>query len=402
MMLDAVAVMDATSQLRVADFALDSHQRIYGAIQRLSVEGCGIDALTVGNELDEHGELKTVGGSAYLAWLSEGIPRNFNIESYVRIVKDQALKRRLHGICHDGAILAQDPSEDPHELADWISKALVEERPEQSVSARDAMPKALEYLDASESRIIPTGVPEIDVFTSGGMRTKELWIIGALPSRGKSSLARQFERGALRAGVPVHTHTVEMPKEDWLLLHAAVEGGVEVWKLRQPRQMTVVDRQYIRAGAAAVADWPLMLDDGGKVHIESVIAKSRLSVMRHGTKVVIVDFLQLLDGDEKEIRHRMATAAKRLKQFAKTHDCCVVALSQLARRGDINTLPTMQDLKESGDLEAAGDVVLLNYMPVEDGHFTHDDQIIVGKQRQGAIGSIPVRYDTASLTFKGR
>lgn len=147
-----------------------------------------------------------------------------------------------------------------------------------------------------------------------------------------------------------------------------------------------------------------MLDDGGRVHIDTILAKSRLSVMRHGTKVVVVDYLQLLDGDEDQIRLRMGTAAKKLKQFAKTYDCCVVALSQLARRGDINARPTMQDLKESGDLEAAGDVVLLNYLPVntDDGRFTGQDEIIVAKQRQGPIGSVQMSYDNQSLCFKSR
>ena len=401
MMLDPLAIADATAALCSQDFSLDSHQRIYRAIERLIAEGVGTDMGCVRNELESRHELESVGGPAYLAFLTEGIPRNFNIESYVEIIKQKAMLRRIMGICHDGQVRAQDQGEDPYELADNLVRQLTEERAEQSVSARDAMPKALEYLEHSDTRIIPTGIPELDEFTAGGMRTKEFWIIGALPSRGKSSLARQFERGALRKGNPVHTHTIEMPTEDWLLLHAAAVGGVEVWKLRQPWLMSLVDKQYVRTGAAAVAEWPLLLDDCGKVTIDTIIAKSRLSVMRHGTRVVVVDYLQLLDGEE-EMRHRMGIAAKKLKQFAKTYDCCVVALSQLARRGDINARPTMQDLKESGDLEAAGDVVLLNYMPVDDGHFTHQDEIIVGKQRNGAIGSINMRYDVGSLTFKGR
>ena len=401
MMLDPLAVADATARLIAEDFALDSHQRIYRALKAMAIEGSHIDLGTVRIELERRRELDSVGGAGYLAFLSEGLPRNFNIEAYIGIVRGKSLARFGRGVCHDASLKFEDPACDPTEVVDWVTKSLSEERQESSVSARDAMPKALAYLEASDDRIISTGIPELDEFTSGGMRTKELWIIGALPSRGKSSLARQLERGALKHGVPVHTHTIEMPTEDWLLLHAAHQGGVPVWKLRQPQLMNPVDKQYILAGAARVQEWPLMLDDAGKVNIDTIIAKSRLSVMRHGTRVVIVDYLQLLDGEE-EMRHRMGIAAKKLKQFAKTFDCCVVALSQLARRGDINSRPTMQDLKESGDLEAAGDVILLNYMPVADGHFSHDDEIVIGKQRNGAIGSIDMRYDTDSLTFRGR
>jgi replicative DNA helicase len=357
----------------------------------------------VGNELASRNELDSVGGPAYLAFLTEGIPRNMNIESYVMMVKDAAMLRRLRSLCHDGEVRAQDASEDPYELADWLSKAIVEERPEQSVSAADAMPRALKSLEDSAGRIISTGIRELDDFTSGGMRTKELWIIGALPSRGKSSLARQLERGALWAGVPVHTHTIEMSTEDWLLYHAAVVGGVPAWKLRQKLAIHVSDRHNLLVGSGTVEKWPLLLDDAGEVTIDTVIAKSRLSVMRHGTRVVVLDYIQLLEGKE-EMRPRMGIAARKLKQFAKTNDCCVVVLSQLARRGDINARPTMQDLKESGDLEAAGDVILLNYMPVDtqSGHFTGDDEIVVAKQRHGAIGSIPMRYDKDTLTFRAR
>jgi replicative DNA helicase len=398
-MLDPLALADARARLVAGDFILDSHQRVYRAI--LAV-GEGADFTTVRAELERRREMDAIGGINYLLSLTEGIPRNFNIQAYVEIVLQKAMLRRVMQICHDGQVRAQDESEDAYEVADWITKQLTEERPEQSVSVFDAMPKALKSLDESAGNVISTGIRELDDFTSGGMRTKELWIIGALPSRGKSSLARQLERGALWAGVPVHTHTIEMGNNEWLNYHAAVVGGVPAWKLRTPYAMPVMDRHNMNVGGATVQNWPFLLDDCGQVHINTLLAKSRLSVMRHGTKVVVVDYLQMLDGDEKEKRNQMGTAAKKLKQFAKVHDCCVVALSQLARRGDINARPTMQDLKESGDLEAAGDVILLNYMPVDDGHFTGDDEIIIAKQRHGAIGSIPMRYDKETLTFRAR
>ncbi len=112
MLLDGVAISDATAKLKAEDFSLDSHQRIYRAMGDLMAKGHGIDSLTVGEELTRRRELDSIGGPAYLAYLSEGIPRNFNIESYVRIVKDKSLLRQLMGIFHDGAIRAQDQGED--------------------------------------------------------------------------------------------------------------------------------------------------------------------------------------------------------------------------------------------------------------------------------------------------
>ena len=112
MLLDGVAISDATAKLTSEDFSLDSHQRIYRVIVDLLAKGHGVDYLTVQEELAKRRELDSVGGPAYLAYLTEGIPRNFNIESYVRIVKDKSLLRQLMSIFHEGGIRAADQSED--------------------------------------------------------------------------------------------------------------------------------------------------------------------------------------------------------------------------------------------------------------------------------------------------
>ena len=112
MLLDSVAISDATEKLKAEDFSLDSHQRVFRVIVDLMAKGQGIDYLTVQEELARRRELDSIGGPAYLAFLTEGIPRNFSIESYVQIVKDKSLLRQLMGIFHDGGIRAADQSED--------------------------------------------------------------------------------------------------------------------------------------------------------------------------------------------------------------------------------------------------------------------------------------------------
>src|SRR5580698_6194099 len=112
MLLDTVAISDATAKLKAEDFSLDSHQRVYRCIVDLMAKGHGVDYTTVRAELERRREVDSIGGPAYLAYLTEGIPRNFNIESYVQIVKDKSLLRQLMGIFHDGQIRASDQSED--------------------------------------------------------------------------------------------------------------------------------------------------------------------------------------------------------------------------------------------------------------------------------------------------
>ena len=110
----------------------------------------------------------------------------------------------------------------------------------------------------------------------------------------------------------------------------------------------------------------------------------------------------MLKGDEKEMRHRIGEACRALKQFAKDNNTVVLLLSQMARRGDVNSRPGLQDLKESGDIEAAADVAILNYRPKQDDQYTGLDELIVAKQRNGPIGPIPMRYVNETLTFETR
>ena len=126
MLLDGVAVTDATAALKMDDFSLDSHRRIYRCMTELMAVGRGVDSLTVQEELSRRRELDTVGGAAYLAFLTEGIPRNFNIESYVRIVKDKSLLRQLMSIFHDGEVRASDQSEEAITVLSDVEARLAE------------------------------------------------------------------------------------------------------------------------------------------------------------------------------------------------------------------------------------------------------------------------------------
>ena len=404
MILDGMSSCEGVSRLEADDFALDSHRRIFAALADLNSKGIDVDSCILSDELKRRLELDSVGGVGYLMDITTGIPRNPNTQEYVSRLQERSLARRGARAAEDALRRFLDPSERAQEVCDDLTRTLSGERKTSGVMARDLIGPALQTLQASDSRVIPTGIRDLDEMTNGGMRTKELCIVGANQSRGKSSLLRQLERGAIAAGESVYTHTCEMPKDEWILLHAAAMGSVPAWKIRQPNTLSANERDRLMSAAMKIEKWPLFLDDEGEVGIESLIAKSRLSSMRDGTRVVGVDYIQLIRGEGKELRHQVGNIAMRLKQFAKKHDCCVIALSQLARKGDLNARPTMQDLKESGDLEAHADVILMPYRPVDTstGRFTGEDELLITKQRNGGIGSLQVTYRTESLTFEPR
>lgn len=403
MLLDPVALQDASAALREDDFFLDSHQRIFRVLSSLVAAGQRVDTLVVMTRLKAKGELDSIGGLGYLMELEGGVPRHPVIDHHVRSLQERSLARKGIHACQRAQqrLLGL---ENATEVLDELSRDLVQERPDDSKHVSDVLPRALKSLEPGNYTRIATGIPELDEMTRGGGRTKELWIIGAQPSAGKSALCRQIERSVLRQNLGLHAFTIEVSDEVWVNFHLADLAGVPAWKLREPELLSITDKDYLRGAAVKLDQSPYILDDAGSVHIDTLLAKARLSVMRHGTRVVTVDYLQMISGSEKNLKEVLGNAAKRLKQFAKDNDCWVIALSQLARQGDINVRPTVQHLKESGDLEAAADVVVLNYRPkdTETGQYQGEDELIVGKQRNGRVGRLEMWFDPNSLTFKSR
>src|ERR1700755_2037596 len=208
MLLDAVAINDATGKLRAEDFSLDSHQRVYRCMVDLLAAGRGVDSLTVQEELIRRRELESIGGAAYLAFLSEGIPRNLNIESYVRIVKDKSLLRQLMSIFSEGMAQASDQTEEATKvlndvearLADVADSAInrgfsgIAEIVASSFRSIDAL-----YEQGREITGLATHYIDFDKMTSG-LQPSELIIIAARPSMGKTAWAINIAQNAAEQG----------------------------------------------------------------------------------------------------------------------------------------------------------------------------------------------------------
>ena len=229
MLLDGVAITDATATLKADDFSLDSHQRVYRCIIDLMGVGRGVDTLTVQEELIRRRELESIGGPAYLAFLTEGIPRNFNIESYVRIVKDKSLLRQLMSIFHDGGIRASDQSEEAitvlsdveAKLADVADSAIqrgfsgIGEIVASSFGSIDAL-----YEQGREITGLATHYVEFDRMTSG-LQDSELIIIAARPSMGKTAWAINIaQNAAVKDGKVVAVFSLEMIEGEPAAPHA--------------------------------------------------------------------------------------------------------------------------------------------------------------------------------------
>lgn len=412
MLLDVVAQSDAIGTLETDDFALDSHQRVYRCIVAMQAENIYVDSLSVQDELIRRKELDSIGGPAYLAFLTEGIPRNFSIENYVRILKDKSNLRRLMHLAHNLSIRASDDNESPAELAAWgattLNEIMAEGESRDSVydaptMARDAEERLI--TNPSDDEVIPTGIPSLDEFTGGGIRLGELWIVGASPSRGKTTLARQIIKNVVFRDTPAYVHSGEMSKESWFDVTACLLEGMPTWKIREPRLMNLTERERLLNGIRDLAKMPLFISDTGGIHIDRLIWNATQAILRHGCKLMAYDYAQIIkaSGNDKE---KVSAVAHRLRQFHKDTKTAGILLSQSPRPDGkfVNAKPTMFSLKESGSLEEAAHTVILPYRPIdiETGKFTGEDELIIGKQRWGSIGSIPIHLNGAYLRFDER
>ena len=176
-------------------------------------------------------------------------------------------------------------------------------------------------------------------------------------------------------------------------------------QIRDPRTMSNAEFNELLERGAEIAKWPLFVDDPEELTAQELVARARLHIRRFGVKLIVVDYLQLIDAPGKETRDKVTAASNALRKIPKAEGVPVVALSQLARPRDRNEngRPSMVDLKESGSIEAHAHVVLLLYRPKnEHGEWSGEDEIIVAKQREGLVGWEPVWLHNQRLQFVER
>jgi replicative DNA helicase len=421
MLLDAIAISDATAKLRSEDFSLDSHQRIYRAILGLMSDNHAVDFLTVQDYLAKKRELDAVGGPAYLAYLTEGIPRNLNIESYVRIVKDKSLLRQLHAIGEDLSARALDQGEGAATVLADIEQRLGEVADTSiergfcsmgsivagSFGSIDAL-----YEQGRDITGLETHFVDFDRMT-GGLQNGDLIIIAARPSMGKSAFCINIAQScSLKDGKVVAIFSLEMSKESLLKRILSSESSINGRSI-QSGMMQRHDRDRLHSALERIIDSKMFVDDSPNIGLAEMRAKCRRLKQQEGRLDLIeIDYLQLMGGDfskgkrNAENRTQEVSAISRgLKALAKEMGCPVVALSQLSRDVEkrADKKPLLSDLRESGSIEQDADVVAFihraEYYDPKNEDLKGKAEIIIAKQRQGPTGSVDLAYVASCTRF---
>jgi len=425
-LLDNAAHAEAAEVLKPDDFSLDSHRRIFLRMSELVDSGRAVDIVTLANELARYKEVEAVGGVAYLASLTEGLPRRPVIEDYIRIVKDKSMLRRLMGICSAAIAKAADQSEDALGVLDATESQLLEVSEAGlkqglqpiDIIVRDSFGSIDNlYKQSREVTGLATGFYELDRMTSG-FQKGELIIIAARPSMGKTALAINIaQNAAVQHHATVAIFSLEMNKESLLRRMLATQARVDQRHL-QTGFLGREDQGKLQTALGMLVDARIYIDDSAGATLAEMRAKARrLRQNAGGLDLIMVDYLQLMSASlpgagRKGYENRtqeVSAISRGLKAMAKELNVPVVALSQLSRaserRGD-DKRPMLSDLRESGSIEQDADLVAFIH---RDSYYNRDEEmtesdrakseIILAKQRNGPTGTIHLNFISRFTCF---
>ena len=419
MMLEQRAIVRAVEILDESCFYHAPHSRIFAAMTELFEQGTAVDQLTLTEELKRRGQLDDVGGVVYLAKLGSEVATTANIDFHARIVLEKALGRKLIETSSEVIERAYAADEDVQTLLDNAEQKLFTLSENQIGEGFEPLEKVmgetfehLEHVHAGAGTVlgVDTGFADLNDQMSG-FQKGDLIILAARPSVGKTALALTLARNAaVEAGVGMGIFSLEMSKMQLAQRLLSVETKVDLHKLRTGR-LRDEDWMNLTHNIDRLARAPIYIDDTPGISVLEARAKARRLQREHGIGMVIIDYLQLMSGHirtqsrEQEISH----ISRGLKAMAKELDVPVLALSQLSRAVESRTdrRPQLSDLRESGSLEQDADVVMFIYRPEmydlksPDGESLEGlAQIIIGKQRNGPVGSVDLMWNKESATYE--
>ena len=412
LMLDAEAWDKIADAISEEDFYRRDHRLIFRSISELMDLGQPCDAVTISEFLDRQGTLEEAGGLAYLGRLAQDTPSASNVRAYAVIVRERAVLRELISAGGDIADSAFRP--DGRSVPDLLDQAeqrvfQIAERGARRgagfVALKKILPATVDRLDLlsnSDGDIsgLSTGFTELDRMTTG-LQKGDLVIVAGRPSMGKTSLAMNMaENAAIGSNTAVAIFSMEMPSEQLAFRMIASVGRVNQSHLRTGN-FSDEDWSRINSAVTIMSQAPIFIDDTPALTPSEVRARARRLKREHNLGLIVVDYLQLMQGSgAKENRTtEISEISRSLKALAKELEVPVIALSQLNRGVEQRTdkRPVMSDLRESGAIEQDADIIMFIYREEVYDKETHRKgiaDIIIAKQRNGPIGEV-------SLTFLG-
>ena len=408
MLTDADAVASSIEVLKPEDFYRADNRIIYEAMFNLYNRSEPIDIITVKAELESMGRFEQVGGLEYLAGLPDKVPTTANVQKYINIVEEKSKLRDLIKTANDIIELGYDPTEDVDDIMENVEKKvfnLTQGKNQKGYSAiKDVLVDSFTQLEELYNRKqhitgVPSGFADLD-YRTAGFHGSELILVAARPAMGKSAFALNIAtNAAVRADVPVAIFNLEMSKEQLVNRILCSEAMVDSNKVRTGK-LEEEDWSKLAEAIGPLSASDIYIDDTPGISITEIRAKCRkLQVEKH-IGMVIIDYLQLIQGTNKRGGSReqeISEISRSLKIMAKELNVPVIALSQLSRAVEQRPdhKPMLSDLRESGAIEQDADIVMFLY---RDDYYNPDSEkkniaeVIIAKHRGGSTGSVDLRW----------
>lgn len=391
-------------------FWLAQHRVIWRAVHSLVAATKAVDVITVFDELARHGRAQDAGGLPYLQQLVEAVPSPRSVRGTAEVVRRHARTRALQAVLADACTHLAGAA-GPDEVIDSLMARLLEMQQGLQLSQPQPMQVLLPgWIDQLQERAaghtdaVPTGLVDVDRVLGGGPRPGELVVIGARPSMGKSALAHTLARNVARVG-PVLVCSLEDSAGMLVSRQVAAVGRVNLADIRRPDRAGDAMWAGVTAAVQELGELPIYIDDSAVLRLADVRRKC-LQVRQHAGRLcmVMVDYLQLMDGEGETRAYQLAGIARALKRMAKELLVPVVLLSQVSREADkLSGPPRLDHLAESGGIEQAADVIGLLWREArhkETDANRHQAQVEFVKNKNGATDTVRLFFDGATQRFE--
>jgi len=402
------------SKMDAGDFYKESHRLIYKAIETLFNNASPVDLLTITEQLESTSDLEAVGGVPYLDEMIESIPTIQNVEYYVKLVRDEAIRRKIISVsaeiynnAFDDGVTAQDlMSTSQLKVMDITSK-----ESNDLVSFKSTIKEAFNHInEAYQSKDgitgMATGFSDLDAMIAG-LHKAEYIVIGARPSMGKSAIIQRIiEHIAVKNKQPVLLFSPEMHRE---MVVIRMLGSISDVACQSLRDGTVreMDWRKLAIGAGQLSEAPIVIDDTAGISIGDLRTKAYQAKMQYDIQLIAVDYIQEISDPTLRYGNReqeLSNVSKGLKKLARELNIPILVASQLSRRveGAPDKRPGMSDLRGSGSIEQDADVIMFLYREsyYDKDLADHTTEVIIRKQRNGPTGTIKLMFNMSKLRFE--
>ncbi len=413
-LIDKDAMVDVAEFLRPQHFYKEAHAHIFAAMISLYEQHEPLDVVTVTSQLKKEGTLKDVGGPSYISELLDAVPTSAHAEQYGRIIQEQYTKRRLiETAAHitELAFLEEGGAQQVLDKAEQEIFAVSQGATRRDfIHIKDALASSFDRLDelhkkAGGLRGVATGFPDLDTKLAG-LQESNLAILAARPGTGKTAMVLNIAQfGSVKEKVPVGMFSLEMSKEEVVDRLLVAQADIDAWKLKTGK-LSDDDFTKLSEAMGQLAEAPFYIDDTPGLNILELRTKARRLQIEYGVKLIIVDYLQLIDSGRRYDNRvqEVSIISQSLKNLARELKLPILACSQLSRavesRG--SKVPELSDLRESGSIEQDADVVMFLYREEQDQRAWGEQiptKLRIAKHRNGPLGEVDLVFRGDRIRF---